>query len=153
MRVSLRASDSVWKCWFGITFLRDRSHWKIRVTDSEVTIPECMPERVKRIYGAFGGLYTEQGRLGFLPPDEIFILDNWGGAKLGNQEMRRCMWVFYTYGTGDFVCCNRLGNALLLNHEEESLEELDMDEFLDEALRDRRRAPRSRSGGAPTSVD
>ncbi len=129
--------DSPWLSWFGFTFFAERRHVCFRPAQQFVQLPPSTPDRLRRFYAHLGGLNDERGGdNGILPPERIRRVsdsDHHFVDDLG--ELASECWMFHSFGNGDYTCWHESGRGFLLNHEEESLDELILDEFLDDYFR------------------
>ncbi|MBN1851717.1 MAG: hypothetical protein JW829_03305 [Pirellulales bacterium] len=134
MRVYLeREDDNPWLVWFGFVFRFNCQQPRFRLPAIERQLPENIPERLRRIYSAFGGITDDTGTgSGILAPEMIMTLSGSGwdfihGFELDPDESH----LFYSFGNGDYVGWDGVGHGIMLDHERSTIEEGDLNEFLD----------------------
>lgn len=134
MRVYLeKEDDAPWICWFGFTFVSERRHVRFR-PPSSVALPTSIPARLRKIYENLGGINNDSsGSYGLIPPENFIRASDSGWYFIpGILDAARKCWLFHSHGNGDYTGWNDDGGCSVLNHEEECLDDLDLDEFLDD---------------------
>lgn len=137
MRVYLEKEDNApWLCWFGFTYVAERRHIRFRPSSNAI-LQESMPMRLRKVYENFGGINDDRsGDYGLVPPEMIVLASESGWHFIPDILDTACKcWLFYSFGNGDYIGWHEDGRCLMLNHEEECFDELDLDAFLDDYFR------------------
>jgi hypothetical protein len=134
-RVYLDQEDDLpWFAWFGFTFVVERRHVCFRPAQPSIALPDSIPVRLRRFYSHFGGLNDDRsGDFGIIPPERISRVSDADFYFIDDRDdIASHCWMFHSFGNGDYTCWHEDGRGFLLNHEEESLDELPLNEFLDD---------------------
>lgn len=137
MRVYLeKQDDDPWICWFGFTFVAEGRHVRFR-PPSGAALPPSIPARLRRVYEHLGGINDDpSGDYGLIPAEQIIRASDSGWHFIPDilDASRKC-WLFHSYGNGDYTGWKEDGGGVILNHEEECLDDVDLEEFLNDYFR------------------